>query len=99
MHDQAEHSALYPLVGEVLGDADVVARAALAHSRITQLIDRLVTLEGPGLVAAVAELAAAVREHVQDEEEHVLPALAERCTAPQLDALGAGFEHTKQRVG
>ena len=64
-----------------------------------KLIDRLTTLEGPPLVEAVADLADVVRLHVEDEEQHLLPALAEACSPAQLDDLGARIEQTKQRVG
>ena len=33
-HDEAEHSALYPLIGKVLGDAAAIERAAAAHSAV-----------------------------------------------------------------
>jgi len=99
MHDQAEHAALYPLAGRVLGDLDLIQRFAAAHSGVKQLIDRLTSLEGPPLVEAVADLADAVRLHVEDEEQNLLPALAGECSPAQLDDLGARIEHTKQRVG
>jgi hemerythrin superfamily protein len=99
MHDQAEHSALYPLAGHVLGDADLIERSAAAHSLVKTLIDRLLHLEGAPLVEAVSELAEAVNRHVQDEEQHLLPALQEACSPAQLDGLGARIEQTKQRVG
>lgn len=99
LHDQAEHAALYPLAGHVLGDVELIERSAAAHSRVKQLIDRLVGLEGEPLVAAVSELADAVREHVADEEQNILPALAEQCTPGQLQGLAARIEQNKQRVG
>jgi len=98
-HDQAEHSALYPLAGHVLDDADLIQRSANAHSAVKQQIDRLLQLEGRPLVDAVGELHELVRSHVQDEEQNLLPALVEACTPAQLDGLGARIEQTKQRVG
>lgn len=98
-HDQAEHSALYPLAGHVLGDTDLVERSAAAHSGVKKLIDRLTSLEGAPLMDAVADLAEAVRRHVQDEEQNLLPALTTACSPAQLDGLGARIEHTRQRVG
>jgi hemerythrin superfamily protein len=99
MHDQAEHSALYPLAGHVLQDPELIERSAAAHSGIKQLIDRITQLEGEPLTTAVTDLARVVRRHVEDEEQHLLPALADRCTPAQLDGLGARLEQTKQRVG
>jgi hemerythrin superfamily protein len=99
MHDQAEHSALYPLAGHVLGDAGLIERSAAAHSGVKKLIDRLKHLEGEPLTDAVADLAGVVRLHVEDEEQNLLPALADRCSPAQLEGLGARLEQTKQRVG
>jgi hemerythrin superfamily protein len=99
VHDQAEHSALYPLAGHVLGDTDLIERSAAAHSGVKKLIDRLQHLEGAPLLQAVADLAEVVRVHVRDEEQHLLPALSRACSPAQLDGLGARLQQTKQRVG
>ncbi len=98
-HDDAEQSALYPLVGHVLGDAVLVERSAEAHSAVKRQMDRIRQLEGPPLVEAFAVLRRLVTEHVRDEERNILPALAEQATPGQLDGLGARIEQTKQRVG
>jgi hemerythrin superfamily protein len=98
-HDDAEHSALYPLVGHILGDTTMLAKATLAHSAVKKQLDRLKHLEGQPLVDAVAELKALVEDHVRDEERNVLPKLAAKATAPQLEGLAARIQQTKQRVG
>jgi hemerythrin superfamily protein len=98
-HDDAEQAALYPLVGVVLGDEKLIARAAQAHSQVKKLIEHLWALEGAPLVDAVAALQAAVTDHVADEERNLLPKLAKKATPEQLDGLGARIEQAKQRVG
>ena len=98
-HDEAEHSALYPLIGEVLGDAAGIERASAAHSAVKQQIDEIKSLEGTALLAAVQVLRGLVDAHVADEEKRLLPKLAKAATPAQLDWLGARIEQTKQRVG
>jgi hemerythrin superfamily protein len=98
-HDGAEHAALYPLVGHVLGDTDLLARLTLAHSAVKKQIDCVKHLEGPPLTEAVADLRLLVDVHVADEEKSVLPALRERATEPQLEGLAARILQNKQRVG
>jgi hemerythrin superfamily protein len=98
-HDQAEHAALYPLVGRALGDTGTVEQAAHDHSVIKQTIETLVGLEGPALVAAVEELQGLVDAHVDVEERRLLPALRKAASEAQLDELAARIEHSKQRVG
>ena len=51
-HDDAEHAALYPLAGKVLGDAAMVEKFAAAHSAVKQQIDRMKHTEGAALVVA-----------------------------------------------
>jgi hemerythrin superfamily protein len=98
-HDDAEHAALYPLVGAVVGDDDMVLRSATAHSLVKKQIDVIKSMEGPALAVAFGHLRTLVTEHVEDEEANVLPALAARATPQQLEGLGARLLQVKQRVG
>jgi hemerythrin superfamily protein len=98
-HDQAEQGALYPLAGVVLGDEESIVRYDREHSGIKKAIERLVGLEGPPLVEAVAILRGLVDEHVAEEEADLLPALTKAATVAQLDGLGARLLQSKQRVG
>jgi hypothetical protein len=98
-HDDAEHAALYPLAGHVLGDVDLIERAAAAHSMVKKQIDLITSLEGAPLVDAFRGLRKIVEAHVSDEETNLLPALAEQATPQQLDGLGARILQAKQRVG
>jgi len=98
-HDDAEQAALYPLAGEVLGNTSLLAEAATAHSMIKLQIDQLRSLEGAPLVAAVHQLQTIVSEHVDEEENKLLPALAAKSTPAQLEGLAARIEQVKQRVG
>jgi predicted outer membrane lipoprotein len=98
-HDDAEHAALYPLVGHLLGDAAMIERAAAAHSAVKQQIDLMKSLEGQPLADAFGVLRALVDEHVADEERNILPRLADAATPQQLEGLGARILQVKQRVG
>ena len=98
-HDDAEHGALYPLSLEVLDNAALIAQFDQAHSRVKQIIEHLVQLEGQPLVEAVADLRVAVTAHVADEEKKLLPQLQKRATPAQLDELAARIDHVKQRAG
>lgn len=98
-HDDAELAALYPLIGVVLGDADMIERASVAHSRVKQQIDVLTTLEGPPLIDAFRTLQTLIADHATDEEQNMLPALSQRASVQQLEGLGARILQAKQRVG
>jgi len=98
-HDDAEQAVLYPTVGKILGDADMIRRSSVAHSAVKNQIDLLTTLEGPPLVDAFKALRAIVQKHVADEEKNILPALGNAATPQQLEELGARILQVKQRVG
>jgi hemerythrin superfamily protein len=98
-HDDVEHSALYPLAGEVLGNASVVTALAAAHIAVKQQMEHLRQLEGAPLTAAVRGLRDMVARHVADEERKLLPLLADKATPLQLETLGSRILLGKQRVG
>jgi len=98
-HDDAEQAALYPLAGNVLGDMTLIARSAAAHSLMKQQMDLIRSLEGAPLTAAVMQLQQLVSDHMDEEETKLLPALADKATAAQLEGLAARMEQVKQRVG
>lgn len=98
-HDAAEHAALYPMIGNLLGNLEMIARSGRAHSAVKKQVDLLATLEGPPLVGAFAELRRLVDQHVADEQDNLLPALADAATPQQLDELGARILQAKQRGG
>ena len=66
---------------------------------VKKQIDLIGTLEGPPLISAFEELRRLVDTHVADEQDHILPALAEVATSQQLDELGARILQAKQRGG
>ncbi len=98
-HDDAEQAALYPMIGNLLGNPEMIARSGQAHSAVKKQVDLLATLEGPPLVGAFAELRRLVDQHVADEQDNLLPALADAATPQQLDELGARLLQAKQRGG
>lgn len=98
-HDEAEHAALYPLAGEVLGDPKAITAYAAAHSAVKKQIEHLRAQEGAVLVTEVEQLRKLVQAHVADEEKKLLPALAKNATPAQLETLGARILTSKQRVG
>jgi len=98
-HDEAEHSALYPLAVLLLDDKALLDRSLAAHSAVKRQIDHLKGQEGAPLVQAFAGLRALVEEHVADEEKNLLPALQKAATTQQLDELGGRILQAKQRGG
>ncbi len=98
-HDAAEQAALYPMAAHVVDDVHVVSQAFAAHSQLKAAMERVRCAEGAALSVVVEALRQMVAEHVADEEAHLLPAIADRATAAQLDGLAARIGQAKQRVG
>lgn len=98
-HDDAEHAALYPLAGEVLGNESLLEAMAAAHSAVKKQMEHLRQQEGQILAAEVRGLRDMVARHVADEERRLLPKLADQATPLQLETLGSRILACKQRVG
>jgi hemerythrin superfamily protein len=98
-HDDAEHAALYPLAGNVLGDRALIEAMNAAHAAVKTQIEYLRALEGPPLIDAVNGLQKLVKQHVADEEKRLFPALRRQASDAQLSILGARILSCKQRVG
>jgi hemerythrin superfamily protein len=97
-HDEAETGALYPLVSALVS-AEAADDALLAHAKVKMGIERARALEGGALHEAVMLLRDEVLAHVADEEQSLLPKLAEAADEAQLTGLAARIEQIKQRVG
>jgi Hemerythrin HHE cation binding domain len=82
-HETIEHELFYPAL-EGLIDAGVLERAAADHQRFDAQLERIAASEADPS-AAVAELAQAVRQHVELEERELFAAAA---SALDLSDLG-----------
>jgi len=74
IHAKLEEELFYPAVREALQDDDLVDEAEAAHEGVHQQVAQLLAhMAGPCLDdAMMAELASAVRHHVQHERRFVL---------------------------
>lgn len=98
-HDDAEHAALYPMAGVLLGDAELVEAMSAAHSDVKKQMEHLRAQEGAVLVDEVLGLRDLVRAHVADEEKKLFPKLTKVAEEADLELLGARILACKQRVG
>ncbi|MDX1621804.1 MAG: hemerythrin domain-containing protein [Nitriliruptorales bacterium] len=98
-HAEAEEAALYPMVGEVCGAAEVTATMSREHEEIGSMVDELGEtrgrLEASGPDANVERelrrllygLHALVGVHFRKEEEIFLPLLDDRLTRERADQM------------
>lgn len=96
----AECQYLYPLVRRVLYDGDFLAAAAATHhTTVYELTEQLEKIDpaDPAFTTTVTRLTREVREHIQAEEEHLLPRLRMMCPASELDDLAVALTDTVER--
>ena len=98
-HSVAEEMHLYPAVREhVPGGAQLADREIAEHAQAEQLLKTLEGLgvEEPEFDNTLTELMQAIRNHVQEEENTLFPALSGALDEPDLIELGAKVESAKR---
>jgi iron-sulfur cluster repair protein YtfE (RIC family) len=102
LHMELEEEIVYPAICKLVEDSDEdVAEARAEHALARQAIQQLLALdeETPGFDGLVAMLKAGVLHHVEEEEEEVLPNLAESATREQLEDLARQCEERLVAAG
>jgi hemerythrin-like domain-containing protein len=99
-HHTVEDEVLYPmLLPRVDVDRAVVLRGEEQHERVHELLHRAAGQATPfratasdpardALVMTLTELDAVLREHMIDEERHILPLVEEHLTAAEWEEFG-----------
>ncbi|GAA3464380.1 hemerythrin domain-containing protein [Saccharothrix longispora] len=90
-HSVAEEQFMYPAARKVLPGGDEVADHEIAeHAEAERVMKELEGLEptDPRFDELLGELMREIRHHIEDEEEDLLPQLAARCSAEDLQELG-----------
>ena len=94
-HSQAEESFVYPAIAEraPAEEGEQVHDSLAEHHHIDQLLQELLAAspDEPGFDGKLAALVGEVRHHVEEEEQDLLPALAEQTSDEDRAAMGARF--------
>jgi hypothetical protein len=100
-HHTGEDLLLWPkLLARARPRAELVQRMQAQHERVAVLLDRVDVLTArwrpsadpktrDELASVLAQTSAALDEHLSDEENEILPLVAEHITVPEWDALTA----------
>jgi hemerythrin-like domain-containing protein len=98
-HHTGEDLLLWPkLLTRAMPSAELVHRMQAQHERVAVLLDRVDVLTAQWrrsadpatrdeLANVLAQTSAALDEHLSDEENEILPLVAEHITVPEWDAL------------
>jgi Hemerythrin HHE cation binding domain len=98
-HAAAEKRCLYPTVRRVLPQGDqLAARALTTHVEVERLIKALVRggRASPASDEQMKELAQAVRHHIEETENQLLPPIQATCPQEELRALGEEMLKAKE---
>jgi hemerythrin superfamily protein len=99
LHMQLEEQLLYPLVAEMVGQADA-EEAEIEHTLARDGLDKVVSMVAmPGFGAVVEMLKAGIKHHVEEEEKEILPELKEAMDRDEWRALGEQIKHAKEAAG
>lgn len=98
-HSVAEEQFMYPAVRKHLSGGDQLADKEIEeHGEAEQIMKRLESMDATDaeFEQLLGELMQNVREHVQDEENNLLPELQRACTEDELRDLGDKVENAKK---
>ncbi|GAA4972723.1 hemerythrin domain-containing protein [Actinoplanes utahensis] len=93
-HSEAEESFVYPAIRDLAAEqGDEVKDGIAEHHQVEEMLQNLLRGDAgdPGYGGTVAAIAGELRHHVQEEEEELLPILAERLDDVQREEMGRRF--------
>ena len=93
-HSEAEESFVYPAIRDLATDQDdEVKDGVTEHHQIEEMLQNLLRggPDDPGYDGTIAAIAGELRHHVQEEEEDLLPILAERLDDAEREEMGRRF--------
>ncbi|PRX43687.1 hemerythrin HHE cation binding domain-containing protein [Prauserella shujinwangii] len=100
-HSVAEEQYMYPAARKNLANGDQVADHEIAeHAEAEQLMKQLEDLDpdDPKFEQLLGELMGAIRHHVEDEENDLLPKLRNALSEEELRELGQQVVKAKERA-
>lgn len=93
-HSEAEESFIYPAIRDYdSSEGEEVNDGVAEHHHIEGLLAELLAEDpsGPGYDGKLAALIGELRHHVEEEEQDLLPVLADKANAEEREELGARF--------
>ena len=100
-HSEAEEQAVYPVMRKVIDDGDQLVEHEIdEHAKAERLMKELDTMpaDDPQFGVLMQQLMAAIKEHVQEEENVAFPQFRAKVDAEELTSLGATVQRLKKVV-
>lgn len=97
-HSRAEEEKVYPVIVQELEPDEEIHHGVEEHHEAEELLERLRECDPAGgeFDGRLEEFVDVVRQHVQEEEEELLPALKQAVGQKRLEELGEGFAERRE---
>lgn len=95
-HSQGEEKAVYPELGKIDALKDLVEHSIEEHGEVRQLLQRLEEADEEETPDILAELQSAVQDHVEEEEEQIIPVAQKEIANDKAEAMLRDFQSAKK---
>jgi iron-sulfur cluster repair protein YtfE (RIC family) len=96
-HTQGEEKAVYPELGKIGELKDLVDHSIEEHDEVRQLLQRLeAAKDDEELSDILDELQSAVQDHVEEEEEQIIPVAQKEIASDKAETMLRDFQSAKK---
>jgi hemerythrin superfamily protein len=97
-HTEGEESAVYPVLRQHDQTKGLVQHSLKEHQEVDHLLQEMQKMSAgdAGWTAKLQQLKDAVKHHVQEEEQKVIPAAQQAISAEKAQEMLRGFQQAKQ---
>jgi hemerythrin superfamily protein len=98
-HSRAEEEKVYPAVAEEAGEREEAHHGTEEHHEAEELLHELQQLppDDKKFDSKLKEFVDAIKHHVEEEENEILPALRKAVTKKRLEELGTAFSERREQ--
>jgi hemerythrin superfamily protein len=100
LHAETEELVFYPAMREYEETQDLVEAAEAEHVEAKELLEEIQYLspESAEFKHKISQLKQAVQDHVEEEENEIMPKVSQSMNKKELQQLAQEFKQTKSRI-
>lgn len=95
-HSAGEENAVYPELAKIDELKDMIGHSLEEHEEIAKLLQRIVKADGDEQASLLAELEDAVQDHVEEEEDEIIPIAEKEIDGERATDMLRRFEAAKK---
>ena len=97
-HSEGEEKAVYPELKKIDELKDMVAHSLEEHDKVAKLLQRIVKADEEEQAKLLAELEEAVQDHVEEEEDEIIPIAEKEIDEEKAKDMLSRFEAAKKAM-